>query len=89
MNILLVLLGPTGVGKTRWSLIVADKLNSPVLSADSRQIYKGMSICTAAPTKQQMQRIPHYFVEILPPEKYYSASMYEQEALLQIGRAHV
>ncbi len=82
MNILLVLLGPTGVGKTRWSLIVADKLNSPVLSADSRQIYKGMSICTAAPTKQQMQRIPHYFVEILPPEKYYSASMYEQEALL-------
>ncbi len=81
MNILLVLLGPTGVGKTEWSLNVAEKLNSPILSADSRQIYKGMSICTAAPTQAQMQRVPHYFVEILSPEDYYSASIYEQEAL--------
>ena len=60
MNILLVLLGPTGVGKTELSLNVAEKLNSPVLSADSRQIYRGMSICTAAPTIEQKQRVPHH-----------------------------
>jgi tRNA dimethylallyltransferase len=86
MNILLVLLGPTGVGKTEWSLNVAEKLNSPILSADSRQIYKGMSICTAAPTQAQMQRVPHYFVEILSPEDYYSASIYEQEALAMLRK---
>lgn len=81
MNILLVLLGPTGVGKTELSLNVAEKLNSPVLSADSRQIYRGMSICTAAPTIEQKQRVPHHFVEILSPEEYYSASTYEQDAI--------
>lgn len=81
MYILLVLLGPTGVGKTELSLDVAEKLNSPVLSADSRQIYRGMNICTAAPTKEQMQRVPHHFVEILSPEEYYSASIYEQDVL--------
>ncbi|MDD2299733.1 MAG: tRNA (adenosine(37)-N6)-dimethylallyltransferase MiaA [Fermentimonas sp.] len=88
MNILLVLLGPTGVGKTEWSLSVAEKLNSPVLSADSRQIYKGMSICTAAPTKVQLERVPHHFVEILPPEEYYSASIYEQDALSLLQELH-
>ncbi|MDD4778249.1 MAG: tRNA (adenosine(37)-N6)-dimethylallyltransferase MiaA [Fermentimonas sp.] len=88
MNILLVLLGPTGVGKTEWSLSVAEKLNSPVLSADSRQIYKGMSVCTAAPTEVQMRRVPHHFVEILSPEEYYSASIYEQDALLLLQELH-
>ena len=56
MNILLVLLELTGVGKTEWSLNVAEKLNSPILSADSRQIYKGMSIWPAAPTKLDAAR---------------------------------
>lgn len=88
MNILLVLLGPTGVGKTELSLSVAEKLNSPVLSADSRQIYKGMSICTAAPTKEQMQRAPHHFVEVFSPEEYYSASIYEHEALSLLHELH-
>lgn len=88
MNILLVLLGPTGVGKTEWSLDVAEKLSSPVLSADSRQIYKGMSICTAAPTKDQMLRVPHHFVEILSPEEYYSASIFEQDAVTLLQEIH-
>ncbi|MDD4778894.1 MAG: tRNA (adenosine(37)-N6)-dimethylallyltransferase MiaA [Fermentimonas sp.] len=88
MNILLVLLGPTGVGKTELSLNVAEKLNSPVLSADSRQIYRDMSICTAAPTIEQIERIPHHFVEILSPEEYYSASMYEQDALTLLQELH-
>ena len=81
MNTLLVLLGPTGVGKTEWSLKIAEALKSPILSADSRQIYKGMVVGTAAPTSAQLSRIPHYFVGTLSPEDYYSASEYERDAL--------
>ncbi len=75
------MLGPTAVGKTAWSLQLAEKLGCPVLSADSRQIYKGMSIGTAAPTRAQLQRVEHHFVEFLSPEDYYSASEYEQHVL--------
>ena len=81
MNTLLVLLGPTGVGKTEWSLHIAEALQSPLLSADSRQIYKGLTIGTAAPTAAQLQRVPHHFVGMLPPEAYYSASQFEDDAL--------
>lgn len=81
MNTLLVLLGPTGVGKTEWSLRVAEKLDAPILSADSRQIYSGMAIGTAAPTDEQLRRVPHHFVGTLSPEDYYSASEYETQAV--------
>lgn len=81
MKTLVVLVGPTGVGKTEWSLELAERLGCPILSADSRQIYRGMTIATAAPTAQQLSRVPHYFVAHLEPEAYYSASEYEQEAL--------
>jgi len=81
MNILLVLLGPTGVGKTELSLQVAERLKCPILSSDSRQIYKQMTIATAAPTDEQLKRVPHYFVGILEPEDYYSASQFEDDAV--------
>lgn len=81
MNTLLVLMGPTGVGKTELSLRIAEQLKSPILSADSRQIYKQMAIGTAAPTDEQQRRVPHYFVGILEPEDYYSASQFEEEAV--------
>ena len=81
MNTLLVLMGPTGVGKTELSLQIAEQLKSPILSADSRQIYKQMSIGTAAPTDEQQKRVPHYFVGILEPEDYYSANQFEEEAV--------
>lgn len=81
MNTLLVLMGPTGVGKTELSLQIAEQLKSPVLSADSRQIYKQMTIGTAAPTDEQQKRVSHYFVGILEPEDYYSASQFEEEAV--------
>lgn len=84
MNTLLVLVGPTGVGKTELSLRVAEKLRSPILSADSRQIYKGMTIGTAAPTDEQQKRIRHHFVAKLEPEEYYSASEFETEAVALI-----
>jgi tRNA dimethylallyltransferase len=88
MNTLLVLLGPTGVGKTAWSIRIAEKLSSPILSADSRQLYKGMPIGTAAPTPDQLSRVKHYFVGILSPEEYYSASRYEEEAITLIEKLH-
>ncbi|WP_298649299.1 tRNA (adenosine(37)-N6)-dimethylallyltransferase MiaA [uncultured Proteiniphilum sp.] len=81
MNTLLVLLGPTGVGKTEWSLLIAEALGCPILSADSRQIYGGMTIGTAAPSEEQLRRVPHYFAGTLSPEDYYSASEYERDAL--------
>ena len=88
MNTLLVLLGPTGVGKTEWSLRVAEELKTPIISADSRQVYRGLAIGTAAPTAGQLQRVPHYFVGALSPEDYYSASEFEEEVLALLGRLH-
>lgn len=82
MGILLVLLGPTGVGKTELSLKIAEKLSCPIISADSRQIFKGMKIGTAAPTEEQLRRVPHHFVGKLSPEDYYSASEFEQDVQL-------
>lgn len=88
MKTLLVLLGPTGVGKTEWSIRVAEVLGSPILSADSRQIYKEMIIGTAAPDKNQLERVDHYFVGKLEPEEYYSASEFEDEALSLLDELH-
>lgn len=73
--------GPTGVGKTELSLQLAERFHSPILSADSRQIYKDMSIGTAAPTQEQLQRVRHYFVGQLGLDDYYSAAAFEAEAL--------
>lgn len=82
------MLGPTGVGKTEWSIRIAQKLGCPILSADSRQIYRGMTIGTAAPTEEQLQCVEHFFVGSLPPETYFSASEYEQQALQLIQQLH-
>jgi tRNA dimethylallyltransferase len=89
MKTLLVLLGPTGVGKTDWSLSIAQALRCPIISADSRQLYRGLSIGTAAPTLDQMRRVPHYFVGILAPTDYYSASDFEREVLSLLATLHL
>ncbi|MCR5312614.1 MAG: tRNA (adenosine(37)-N6)-dimethylallyltransferase MiaA [Bacteroidaceae bacterium] len=81
MKSLIVLLGPTGVGKTDLSLELADKLCSPIISADSRQIYKGIEIGTAAPTPEQLARVKHYFVHTLELDDYYSAAEYEADVM--------
>lgn len=77
---LYVLLGPTAVGKTELALQIAEKLGSPILNCDSRQIYRGMEIGTAAPTTE-LQRIKHYFVGTHDIGDYYSAAQYEQDVL--------
>ena len=78
---LVVLLGPTGVGKTELSLRLARRYATPILSADSRQLYRRLLIGTAAPTPEQMDGIPHYFVGTLDLQQYYSAACYEEEAV--------
>lgn len=88
MKKLLVLLGPTGVGKTELSVSLAEYWNCPIISADSRQLYKGLSIGTAAPTENQLSRVPHYMVGTLSVEDYYSASEFETEALKIISELH-
>ncbi len=79
--VLYVLLGPTAVGKSELALQMAEKLGSPILNCDSRQIYCGMEIGTAAPTKEQQQRVRHYFVGTHNIGSYYSAAQYEQDVL--------
>lgn len=81
MKTLVVILGPTGVGKTELSLQVAERFNSPVINADSRQIYKDIKIGTAAPTEEELKRVKHYFVHSLALDEYYSAAEYEKNVL--------
>ncbi|MBR6287325.1 MAG: tRNA (adenosine(37)-N6)-dimethylallyltransferase MiaA [Bacteroidaceae bacterium] len=78
---LIVLVGPTAVGKTELSISIAEMLNSPIISADSRQMYKEMKIGTAAPTAEQLERVKHYFIGNLELTDYYSASEYEKECV--------
>ena len=81
MRNLVVLLGPTGVGKTELSLSIAEMLGSPIINCDSRQIFSGIKIGTAAPTAEQQQRVRHYFVGTLPLDAYYSAAQYEADVM--------
>ena len=81
MKTLIVITGPTAVGKTELTLRLAEQLRVPVINADSRQIYRQLRIGTAAPTEQQLRRVRHYFVGTLGLEDYYSASLYEQQVL--------
>lgn len=78
---LIVILGPTGVGKTELCLQVAQHLGVPIINADSRQIFAEMPIGTAAPTPEQMSRVRHYFVGTHHVSQYYSASMYEADVM--------
>ena len=78
---LIVITGPTAVGKTALCLDIATHLGIPIINADSRQIYRELKIGTACPTEEQMQQIKHYFVGTLGLEDYYSASLFEQQVL--------
>lgn len=78
---LFVLLGPTAVGKTEVSLRLAEHLGCPIVSADSRQMFRDIPIGTAAPTPEEQSRVEHFFVGHLALTDYYSASRYETEAL--------
>lgn len=85
MLTLYVLLGPTAVGKTELALQMAEMLGCPILNCDSRQIYRGMEIGTAAPTAEQQRRVRHYFVGTHDIGSYYSAAQYEQDVLALVA----
>lgn len=81
----LVLAGPTGVGKTELSLELAEVLRAEIVSADSRQIFRGMSIGTAKPTAEEMARIPHHFIDERNPDEPYSAGAFAEDAWRRIA----
>lgn len=88
MNSLVILLGPTGVGKTELSLRIAEHFGSPIISSDSRQLYKDLPIGTAAPTPEQMARVKHYMVGTLSLTDYYSASNFEEDVISLLQTLH-
>lgn len=81
MNTLIVILGPTGIGKTKVAIEVAEHFNIPIINADSRQIFAEIPIGTAAPTREQQTRVKHFFVGNHHISDYYSASMFEADVM--------
>ena len=78
---LTIILGPTGVGKTDYSIDLALEYGSPVINCDSRQIYREMNIGTASPSAEQLERVRHYFIHSHSVTQYYTAGLYELEAM--------
>ncbi len=78
---LIVIVGPTGVGKTELCIRLAEYFHIPIINADSRQLFADIPIGTAQPTHEQVSRVKHYFVGTLALDDYYSASMFEQDVL--------
>jgi len=86
MNTLVVVLGPTGVGKSTISIQLANYFNTEIISADSRQFYRELTIGTAVPSVEDMFVIPHHFIQSKSITEYYNVSDYEIEALEVIGQ---
>ena len=83
---LLILLGPTAVGKTDYSITLARKHGSPVISCDARQIFRQMAIGTAVPSSEQLRAVPHHFIQTVPVDCAYTAGDYELEAVSLLER---
>lgn len=86
---LIVILGPTGTGKTDYAIEVAEHFGCEIISADSRQFFKDLKIGTASPTPTQLERVSHHFVGFLPLDKYYSASLFERDVLSLLSNLFV
>ena len=82
---LIVITGPTAVGKTDLCIQIAQRLDIPIINADSRQLFRELKIGTASPTEEQLQMVRHYFVGTLGIGDYYSASMYEQDVMVLLS----
>lgn len=86
MNTLIVITGPTGVGKTATAIGIAQALSAEIISADSRQLYRDIPVVTAAPTAEQLALVPHHFVGTLGLDEYYSAAQFESDVLELLPR---
>lgn len=85
---LVVLLGPTAVGKTELSLQLAERFHGEIVGADSRQIYQGMDIGTAKPTPEERARVPHHLIDLFPPDQIFTLAEYQQLAYAAIDAIH-
>ena len=83
---IIVIVGPTASGKSDLAIKIAEKFNGEIISADSRQIYKGMNIGTAKPTKSEMGKIPHRLIDIKNPDKNYTVRQYKKDCLIAIKK---
>ncbi|MDA9261990.1 tRNA (adenosine(37)-N6)-dimethylallyltransferase MiaA [Flavobacteriales bacterium] len=81
---LITIVGPTAIGKTAFSVKLAKEHKTEIISADSRQFFKEMSIGTAKPTKEEMDGIPHHFVDCLPIEEFYTAGKFEKDVIAKL-----
>ena len=86
MNRLIVITGPTAVGKTNIAIEVAKALNTEIISCDSRQMYREMRIGTAVPSAEELAAVPHHFIGNLSIHDYYNVSMFEQDCLQLLGK---
>lgn len=84
--LLVVVVGPTAVGKTHTAIQIARALKTEIINADSRQIYRGMAIGTAQPDQTERAAVPHHFVDFVQPEDLYSAGQFESEAIEWLGQ---
>jgi len=85
---LIVLCGPTGVGKTRLAVELARELNSEVIHADSRQVYRRMDIGTAKPSREELATVPHHMLDVVNPDESYNAGKYSRQASQIINYLH-
>ncbi len=88
MNKVIILLGPTGVGKTEVSILLAKALDTEIISADSMQIYRGMDIGTAKPSEEQRMNIKHHMIDIISPSEPYSVGRYIEDVTPVIEALH-
>ena len=85
-KILIILLGPTGIGKTDLSIQIAEQLDTEIISCDSRQFYSEMNIGTAVPSTEQLSRIRHHFIQHISIETFYSSSLFEKDVISLCNR---
>jgi len=85
---LVVILGPTAVGKTEISIQIAEQVGGEIVSADSRLFYRGMDIGTAKPTLAERDRVPHHLIDVADPDETWSLALYQQQARETIARIH-
>ena len=85
---LILIVGPTAVGKTELAIQLAEKMNGEIISADSRLFYRGMDIGTAKPSREEMARVPHYLIDIVNPDETLSLAVFQQKAKEIIADIH-
>ena len=85
---LILIVGPTAVGKTELAIQLAEKLNGEIISADSRLFYRGMDIGTAKPSREELARVPHHLIDIVNPDETLSLAVFQQKAKDIIADIH-